>query len=137
LHDGAARFLHQTHGKRRSHYTFLPDDRDFHASSVAGEYDERSQTLIQEVCKFNFFRRLVQDEMVRELNRFEIWPDKVISTDRQRQQEQVSAWLIRPDSSRPGDWLRFIFWGLGTLARLQAVSLANCSIIDILRMGLA
>ncbi len=83
LHDCPGRVHASDHGERGADHPFLADDRHFHASAVAGKHYQRSQALVEEVGKFDFFRRLLKNQVMRQLHQLKRRPDEVVFAEGQ------------------------------------------------------
>jgi hypothetical protein len=64
LHDGAVRTSCQSYGRWCAYQAFITDNTYFDSFSFLHGYNERNQTAIWKVCKFNLFAGLVQAGVV-------------------------------------------------------------------------
>jgi hypothetical protein len=78
LHDNAVWPSTQPDRERCTDNTLSSDNRYLHTSAVAGEYDHRRHSIIQEVCEFELGTRFVENVTLRQIYGFKMFSKQVV-----------------------------------------------------------
>src|SRR5581483_11161085 len=89
LHDAAIGTAMQPYGQGRAYNTLVSDNCYLHAAAVAGKYDQRCQTLVEEVGELDFVPGFVQDVVMGEFDIFEVVLDQLVFTFRDRAEDFI------------------------------------------------
>ncbi len=90
LHDRSKSSALQAHRKRHAYHAFLADYAHLHASTVAAEGDERGHTVIKKVDEINLLAWVMEQSVLRQVDRFKIGPQQRVFVVRERKQNDIA-----------------------------------------------
>src|SRR5581483_7463972 len=76
LNNASLRAAMNSHRQWGTDDSFAADDGDFDAVAVAGQDDERGQTLVEKIGELNFFAGLLQNPLMRQFHWLQMWAKK-------------------------------------------------------------
>ena len=85
----------QANGRRRTCEALIADYAGFGGSSILHYDDQRNQTPVREIRKFQLSTRLVKDEVVRQIDVFQMRTKRVVFSIGDRQKYGIADGLSR------------------------------------------